>query len=337
MRILAIESSCDESSIAWMDSQEGTLKHWVSSQIEAHATYGGVVPDIASALHLKQLPALLKNPALPAEHPDRIVVTNGPGLAPCLAMGIACAEALSLAWNAPLYPGNHLRAHAYSPFIPLYNEFPAHFESRLKALLPHLGLLVSGGNTLLFKITQSLQFEIIADTVDDAAGEALDKGAKLLGLGYPGGPALEMKAREGNPHAINFPRAFPQPNQMKFSFSGLKTSLRYYLEKIDEETFHQQLADICASYQQAVVDALCRKVNQALQLAPAQSKSIGLSGGVAQNQTLRARVQDVAQKHHLRLLPANPEHCGDNAAMIAFAHWINPNTSSLSLQPSLSL
>lgn len=336
MRILAIESSCDESSVATLDAQSGALGQLIHSQIALHRAYGGVVPDLASREHLTNLPQLLAETPL-AEPPTHLAVTQGPGLAPCLALGIAAARALGVAWGIPVLPVNHLRGHAYSPFIGLWQEHPRTFRERLGNLLPHLGLMVSGGNTLLFELRAPGDFHILAQTLDDAAGEALDKGAKLLGLSYPGGPLIEERARGGNSEAFDFPKAFPSRADMKFSFSGLKTSLRYRLEAMNDIELETSMRDLCASYQRAVVDALVRKLRQASEVCP--YASIGLSGGVANNTLLREEVSTCAQAAKLPLLLAQPQHSGDNAAMIAFAAMLEPETptASWSVAPSLTL
>lgn len=336
MRILALETSCDESSVAWLDSEAGILEQRIHSQMAMHAAYGGVVPDLASREHLHNLPPLLNWAFEQQTTPTHLAVTHGPGLAACLALGIASARALSMAWDAlPIFPVNHLHGHAYSPFIDTFLEAPMRFDATFAKLLPHLGLIVSGGNTLLFSLDTRGAFQVLAHTVDDAAGEALDKGAKLLGLGYPGGPWIEKHAQSGNPKHIAFPRAFPQRDTMKFSFSGLKTSLRYKLEAMDDATLAKDLPDICASYQQAVIDQLIKKTGHAL---PLQSfRSLGLSGGVANNSPLRDALTQLGKRKRIPTLLARREHTGDNAAMIAFAAYMRRDLPipSLTLQPSL--
>lgn len=340
--ILALESSCDESALALFDAQKGFQGEWIHSQIAQHAPYGGIVPEIASRAHLQQFPALLEElkASLNGDRPETIAVTVGPGLAGCLALGIGLAESLAVAWKAPLIGVNHLRAHAWSVFIPLFESESAQFKKNLKAQLPHLGLLVSGGNTLLFRIHTDYSIEILAQTLDDAAGEALDKGAKLLGMEYPGGPLIEAKAEGGNPAAYDFPRAFAETRELKFSFSGLKTSLRYQLEHTSDAELKAQMSDICASYQQAVVDALLKKVEQAWsQHGP--FASLGLSGGVAHNKVLRAAFAQLGAAQNCPVHMAHPRHSGDNAGMVAFNAWVDPagcmSTGPLKLQPSLRL
>lgn len=341
--VFAIESSCDESALALFSEQEGIVGEWIYSQLDLHKQYGGVVPSLASREHLRAFGPLLKN-ALDLSQGkkiEKIAVTYGPGLAGCLALGIALAKALSLALNIPLVGINHLRGHAYSPFINLHKEAPRAFKERLSELLPHLGLIVSGGNTILFKIDDQQAIKILAQTVDDAAGEALDKGAKLLGMPYPGGALIEKAGEMGNPDAVKFPQAFPGCHEMHFSFSGLKTSLRYRLEKMSDAELQKELPDICASYQEAVIQALIRKTQQALEKEC--YKSLGLSGGVSNNKRLRTLFASLGERNCIPNFIAEPKHTGDNAAMIAFSAYVDPQGGvpdthhNLSFNPSLRL
>lgn len=341
--ILGIESSCDESALAVFSPAQGLVGEWVSSQIDLHRLYGGVVPDLASREHLRNFPTLcdvLKR-EIGWDQITRIAVTNGPGLAGCLALGISLAKSLSVARGWPLVGINHLRGHAWSPFIDLHREDPPRFREQAQALTPHLGLLVSGGNTVLFSLDGAGTLSQLGATVDDAAGEALDKGAKLLGLGYPGGPAIERMARPGDRRAFRFPRAFPRREDVAFSFSGLKTSLRYRLEKMGDSELETLLPDLCASYQEAVVEALVAKTRQVLESGRFQS--VGLSGGVSNNRRLREALGGMAAEVCVPLLCARPEHTGDNAGMIAFAAYADTGTSAaeqgneVSLHPSRSL
>lgn len=341
--ILAIESSCDESAIALFDPQHGMVGEWVHSQIDLHKAYGGVVPDLASREHLKNFfPLLEAADVLKYQNQiAQIVVTHGPGLAGCLALGITFAKSLGLAWQVPVFGVNHLRGHAFSPFIKLHEEAPTRLGGNLQALLPHLGLIVSGGNTILFQIARDLKLEVLAETVDDAAGEALDKGAKLLGLPYPGGPQVEKLAREGNAKAFDFPKAIAPRNERRFSFSGLKTSLRYRLEGMDDATLESSMSDICASYQKAVIDQLCGKTKHLLEAQRYQS--LGLSGGVSNNKALRAAMERLSGRFKIPCLIAEPKHTGDNAAMIAFAAYadeagvVSEAEGPLSIEPALRL
>ena len=373
--ILALESSCDETAVAVFDPARGLVGEWINSQIVLHETYGGVVPELASREHLQHFGPLLQRAfaVTPAAGIDKIAVTHGPGLAACLAMGLAAAKSLALSWGVPVVGVNHLRAHAFSPFIPLHEADPAQFDGALAKLLPHLGLLVSGGNTALFAIDESRRIRLLSSTLDDAAGEALDKGAKLMGLGYPGGPHVEKLARTGSATAYDFPKAMAQRSSLDFSFSGLKTSLRYQLEKMQPEEIERRKPDLCASYQAAVIHALTRKTQLALERGfvgrdlrippfhggenPARRgtetppdseiipyRSIGLSGGVANNQLLQAELEKIARRAGQPFLRARPQHTGDNAGMIAFAAWAERETGSVSetgfsleIAPSLPL
>lgn len=321
--ILALESSCDESAVALFDPVAGLAGSWVSSQIALHAEYGGVVPDLASREHLEAFAPLLRQAwaRLGDRWISRIAVTTGPGLAGCLAMGLAAARALGVAFRVPVEPVNHLRAHAWSPFIGVHAECPDRFPERLRVLLPHLGLIASGGNTLLFELDEHGTAKILAETGDDAAGEALDKGAKLLGLGYPGGPAIERLAASGDPSAYSFPKPIPKREDARFSFSGLKTALRYLVESMDASERERRLPDICASYLSAVVESLDRKTR--IVLEERRHASLGLSGGVANNRLLRRTWDSLGATFGLPVLTAAPEHTGDNAAMIAFSAHVD--------------
>jgi N6-L-threonylcarbamoyladenine synthase len=338
--ILGIESSCDESALALYDAEVGIVGEWVHTQIIKHSEYGGVVPDIAVSEHLNNIFPLLslaREKHLLSNVVNKIAVTCGPGLVGCLGIGISVAKSLGLLWDVPVVGVNHLRGHAFSPFI---SENSLSKESLIK-FLPHLGLLVSGGNTLLFSLDEKCTISIIAQTTDDAAGEALDKGAKLLGISYPGAAELEKRANDGDPTAYDFPIAFPEKKVMKFSFSGLKTSLLYTLKKMSELEVENHYADLSASYQWAAVQQLVRKTSHAF--GQGNYKSIGLSGGVANNKFLRSEMNQISEDKEVPFLCAQPRHSGDNATMIAFASgldsenvWLNEN-QSLSFNPSLKL
>jgi N6-L-threonylcarbamoyladenine synthase len=341
--ILALETSCDETALALFDPAHGLRQELVHSQIALHDRYGGVVPDLATREHLRNLPPLLQRLQEQGELAavTTIAVTHGPGLAGCLAIGLAAAKALALARRVPLLGVNHLRGHAWSPFIAVHAAEPAAFAGRIDRLLPHLGLIVSGGNTLLLTIDRDRRISVLSATRDDAAGEALDKGAKLLGLGYPGGPLIEQRALAGRPDAYDFPRGIQPNGDLSFSFSGLKTSLRYLVEKLSTAEVTARLDDLCASYQQAVIDALAKKTAAALRRGG--YASLGLSGGVARNGALRTALAAVAGEGGRPLLAAQAWHTGDNAGMIAFAAWCDPagcardGPSALTIQPDLAL
>jgi N6-L-threonylcarbamoyladenine synthase len=339
--ILAIESSCDESAAAVFDPARGVTGDWVYSQIALHGRHGGVVPDLAAREHIRQLPPLIAQAReIAGRSVDRIAVTHGPGLAPCLALGVAAAKAAGLALGVPVVGVNHLRGHVWSPFLPLHGEAPGQFAERAQTWFPHLALIVSGGHTLLAGVSADRTVRVLASTRDDAAGEALDKGAKLLGLGYPGGPWIEQEARLGDARAFDFPRGLDRKDEVDFSFSGLKTSLRYAIERMGADQARARRADLCASYQAAVVDALAKKTRIAL--SQGAFRSLGLSGGVARNASLRERLAVEAHRAGAVFLPVGPDQAGDNAAIIAFAAWMDPAGTSpagldLAISPSLAL
>ncbi|MGH7997084.1 MAG: tRNA (adenosine(37)-N6)-threonylcarbamoyltransferase complex transferase subunit TsaD [Opitutaceae bacterium] len=361
--ILGIETSCDETAAAVFDPERGVTRDCVHSQIALHGRHGGVVPDLAAREHLSHLPPLIEQAVAGAVPGSiaRIAVTRGPGLAPCLALGVASAKALGLALRLPIEGVNHLRGHVWSPFLPLHAEEHGRFDERMAGLLPHLGLVVSGGHTLLVAADAAgsaareggplggdagppgiprLVLRVLSATRDDAAGEALDKGAKLLGLGYPGGPLVEREAAGGDPAAFDFPRALGRAGELDFSFSGLKTSLRYAVEKLGPSEAEARRPDLCASYQAAVVDSLAKKTRTALERG--SFRSLGLSGGVARNLSLRRRLAAEARRAGAAFLPVQPEQAGDNAAVIAFAAWIDPEGAvrggpDLAIAPSLGL
>lgn len=334
--ILAIESSCDESALALFDPKAGLRREIISSQAAEHVRFGGVVPELASRMHLSALPLLLKDFRDEIPFITQIAVTRGPGLLPCLSMGLSLARALSLATGKTIIGVNHLRAHVHSPFITLHADDPKSFLKNRAALLPHLSLVVSGGNTLLIKLDTDLSIKVIARTVDDAAGEAYDKGAKLLGLPYPGGSLIEQHAQKGDSQRFSFPRGLLDKSDLRFSFSGLKTALRYQLEKMSDDEVKNDLPHLCASYQEAILGQLIAKTRSALDQD--SYRSVGLSGGVANNRTLRQHLQQVAEKKKLPLLIAEPKHCGDNAGMIAFAAWSDCNLpADQAVQPAPQL
>ena len=303
-----------------------------------------MVPDLASREHLNNFIPLLENSGIlkHTEQIEGIAVTQGPGLAGCLALGLAFAKSLGIAWGLPVVGVNHLRGHAFSPFINLHASDPGQFKQNFQECLPHLGLIVSGGNTILFEIDTARQLKVLAETVDDAAGEALDKGAKLLGIPYPGGPVVEQLAMGNDPNAYDFPKAIAPRNERRFSFSGLKTSLRYRIEKLSDVQLEAAKGDICASYQAAIIAQLTGKTRHLIESG--EYCSLGLSGGVSNNQSLRASMEALAVKNNLSCLIARPEHTGDNAAMIAFAAFVDSGGihtetehAPLGIEPALRL
>ena len=322
--VLAVETSCDETAIAILGGFDQVLAHRVASQAALHAPYGGVVPEVASRNHLTLIPRLLEDALSDAELPiDRIdayAATTGPGLAAALLVGVSATRGLALGASKPFFPVNHLEGHLLSPFFG-ESEIPA-----------HLALIASGGHTLLFDVEGYGRYRLLGRTLDDAAGEAFDKVAKLLGLGYPGGSEIDRLARSGNPHRFAFPRSMIGSNGFNFSFSGLKTSMRYFLESGFKQ---DDLSDICASFQEAVVDVLVAKLGKAAQ--ECGRSLLGLSGGVSANARLRERVTQMCRESGLRLRTAPPELCTDNALMIAFAashRTAQPTPSDLDIHPN---
>lgn len=322
MNILGIETSCDETAVAWIelvDQQMMVRDSLVSSQIRLHERFGGVVPEIATREHLKNLPLLTKNifkkNNLSAKTLDAIAVTSGPGLPTALLVGVSFAKALGVALRKPVYGINHLEGHLYSPFISMAPS--EGLEMAIDPLsFPAVALLVSGGHTLLIHLRNWGDYHKLGGTVDDAAGEAFDKVARMMGLPYPGGPEIERWARGGDENAIEFPQSFPERDNFNFSFSGLKTSVRYFLEKNPSYRSEEKLKkNLCASFQKAVIDVLVRKSIRALQYTGSQN--LILAGGVACNRVLRDQMKLQLQRNSLKLHLAESQFCTDNAAMIA--------------------
>jgi N6-L-threonylcarbamoyladenine synthase len=286
--------------------------------------YGGVVPQLAAREHLRNFPILFEDlkQKIDPSNITKIAVTCGPGLPGSLALGISFAESLGLILRRKVLGIHHLRGHILSPFIGKNLEEKNFRDGNF----PHLSLLVSGGNTILSEVDSNFEVQILAQTVDDAAGEAIDKGAKLLGLKYPGGPEIERFAPLGNGKRFKFPQAFTKPDEMFFSFSGLKTSLRYMLEKLTDDELLIQFNDICASYQFAIVDILVKKMEQIL--SRKNFRSIGLSGGVSNNRLLRERVQKLGEEKQMLCHLPEPKYTGDNASMIAFAAAVDLSHAS---------
>lgn len=312
--ILGIETSCDETAAAVVDDGIHVRSNIVASQVDLHRKYGGVVPEIASRAHIERLDAVIEEAlevaACPHEGIDAIAVTHRPGLVPALLIGVTAAKTLSWAWAKPLVAVDHIQAHAYSPAIGL--EAPP---------WPAVALIVSGGHTSLYRVEGPTAIELLGATTDDAAGEAFDKVATILGLSYPGGPEIERTSREGNPHAIDFPRTMLAHDSLDFSFSGIKTAVLYHVHGHGrtsgglERLSRKDLADIAAGFQQAVIDVLIRKTM--LAVAKTGLSTVVLGGGVAANQTLRAQLEDTCRARGLRFHAAKMAYCTDNAAMIA--------------------
>ena len=328
--VLGIETSCDETAAALVMGGNDVISSVVSSQIEIHADFGGVVPEIASRAHLEALNPVIARAIVEAGVDDRridaIACTSGPGLIGALLIGVSAAKALALAWDKPFVAVNHLEAHLYSAFL----EDPT-------LEFPLVVLLVSGGHTMLIEMQDHGRYRMLGQTIDDAAGEAFDKVARFLELGYPGGPAIDAAALNGDPDFVRFPRAMSDdPDNLDFSFSGLKTAVVNYVRKHPDVSS----ADIAASFQTAVVDVLVTKARRAAQRVGA--KGIVLGGGVAANSLLREELLGACAKDGVRGFLPSREMCTDNAAMIAAAGWYRlvsdgPSPLDTGAKPNLRL
>jgi N6-L-threonylcarbamoyladenine synthase len=307
--VLAIETSCDDTCAAVVEEAR-IRSNVISSQAAAHERYGGVVPEVASRHHLELLTpvvdAALDEAGAELGDLDAIAVTRGPGLIGALLVGVSAAKALAAPARLPMVGVDHLHGHVAANFLE-----PDPLEP------PFLCLIASGGHTLLAGVREPGGFEVLGETLDDAAGEALDKGARLLGLGYPGGPAIQREAERGDPEAFEFPVAMSRDPSLDFSFSGLKTALLYATRELSEEELAERRADLAASYQNAVVGQLVAKLRRALEREP--WPAVALGGGVAANALLRERVGALCAERGLPLKLVPPELCTDNAAMIAAA------------------
>jgi N6-L-threonylcarbamoyladenine synthase len=311
VNILGVETSCDETSAAVVRDGREILSNIVSSQIALHRPYGGVVPELASRNHLQVIDSVIREALREArtsiEEIDAVAATYGPGLGSSLLIGLNAAKGVAFAAGKPFIGINHMEAHLYSPFLAIERAA----SSPLTDFFPMVSLIVSGGHTILAYATAISEHRILGQTVDDAAGEAFDKVAKLLGLGYPGGPDIEKQATRGNPAAIEFPRSMLNDPSYNFSFSGLKTAVLYYMRKNPG----QRIADTCASFQEAVVDVLVGKTIRAA--TEFNVRTVSASGGVSINRRLREKLADECQERKLHLLLAPASLCTDNAAMIA--------------------
>lgn len=305
--VLGIETSCDETAAALVMGGTDVVSSVVSTQVDLHAQYGGVVPEIASRAHLDMLNPIVARAIVEAgvdeRRIDAVACTVGPGLIGALLVGVSAAKSLALAWDVPFVGVNHHEAHLYSAFL----EDPS-------LEFPLVVLLVSGGHTMIIEMRDHGQYRLIGRTIDDAAGEAFDKVARFLGLGYPGGPAIDREARHGDPTAIDFPRAMLHEGY-DVSFSGLKTAVMNHVRK------HPDVAsvDVAASFQTAVVDVLVHKTQRAARNIGA--RGLVLAGGVAANSLLRERVLQACIDDGIRAFLPSREMCTDNAAMIAAAGW----------------
>ncbi len=334
--VLAVETSCDETSAAVV---QGTstgpvlLSNIVASQIDRHKDFGGVVPEIASRQHLKVIDkiisAAVREAGIEFSELDSVAATRGPGLVGALLVGFAAAKALAFALNIPFLCINHVAGHIYANFL-VQDEVPT----------PFICLTVSGGHTDLIYFSNRVEYEILGRTRDDAAGEAFDKVARFLELGYPGGPAVEKLAESGSAVSIDFPRALKDSQDYDFSFSGLKTAVINYVHNLKQRGEAVNLPDLAASFQQAVIDSLKLKVERAVEVY--QPKALLLAGGVAANSVLRAEFAELAAGHNIPLLLPPLEFCTDNAAMIAAAAYYRrirgeSDPLDLEVEPTLCL
>lgn len=311
MRVLGIETSCDETGIAIYDDKLGLLANQLYSQIKVHADYGGVVPELASRDHIRKtvplIQAALKEANLTREDIDAVAYTAGPGLVGALMVGATVGRALAFAWDVPAVAVHHMEGHLLAPML---EEKSPEF--------PFLALLVSGGHTQLISVTGIGEYELLGESIDDAAGEAFDKTAKLLGLDYPGGPVLSRMAQQGVAGRFVFPRPMTDRPGLDFSFSGLKTFAANTIR--DNPDDPQTRADIARAFEDAVVDTLAIKCKRALEQTG--FKRLVMAGGVSANRTLRAKMEEVLKQRGGEAFYARPEFCTDNGAMIALAGLI---------------
>ncbi|WP_336748613.1 tRNA (adenosine(37)-N6)-threonylcarbamoyltransferase complex transferase subunit TsaD [Pantoea vagans] len=311
MRILGIETSCDETGIAIYDDEAGLLANQLYSQVKLHADYGGVVPELASRDHVRKtvplIQAALKEAGLEPQQIDAVAYTAGPGLVGALLVGATIGRALAFAWKVPAVPVHHMEGHLLAPML---EENPPEF--------PFVALLVSGGHTQLISVTGVGEYELLGESIDDAAGEAFDKTAKLLGLDYPGGPMLSKMAQQGTAGRFTFPRPMTDRPGLDFSFSGLKTFAANTIRANPDDA--QTRADIARAFEDAVVDTLSIKCKRALDRTG--FKRLVIAGGVSANRTLREQMAIMMQKRGGEVFYARPEFCTDNGAMIAYAGMV---------------
>ncbi|MEI2606039.1 tRNA (adenosine(37)-N6)-threonylcarbamoyltransferase complex transferase subunit TsaD [Erwinia aphidicola] len=311
MRVLGIETSCDETGIAIYDDAAGLLANQLYSQVKLHADYGGVVPELASRDHVRKtvplIQAALKEAGLQAQDIDAVAYTAGPGLVGALLVGATIGRSLAFAWDVPAIAVHHMEGHLLAPML---EDNPPEF--------PFVALLVSGGHTQLISVTGIGEYTLLGESIDDAAGEAFDKTAKLLGLDYPGGPMLSKMAQQGVEKRFVFPRPMTDRPGLDFSFSGLKTFAANTIR--DNDSSEQNRADIARAFEDAVVDTLAIKCRRALDQSG--FKRLVIAGGVSANRTLRSKLAEMMQKRGGEVFYARPEFCTDNGAMIAYAGMV---------------
>lgn len=327
MLILGIETSCDETAAAVVENGTNILSNVISSQV-IHKKYGGVVPELASRAHLKLILPIIEKALHQADIPhsdvEAIAVTNAPGLIGALLIGVSVAKSLAYSWQKPLVGVNHLEGHLFANFLQ-YGELE----------MPFICVIISGGHTRIVCVEDKGKYKIVGRTRDDAAGEAYDKVAKMMNLGYPGGPIIDKMAAEGDPTFVDFPRPKIKDVPFDFSFSGLKTAVLNYLSDSEIEFIREHKNDIVASFQQAVIDVIAERAISACKVNGI--KNLAFAGGVASNSALRKRVLSDGKKENINVYFPSPVLCTDNAAMIAsagFFRYIQGDISSLSLNAS---
>jgi len=322
MLILGIESSCDETAAAVLRDGNILLSNVINSQVAVHSPYGGVVPELASRKHLENIypvvEAALKQAGVSLDDLDGLAVTQGPGLVGSLLIGLSFAKAISAVKSIPYVGVDHIVGHLLSPFL-----------EKKQPEFPYIALVASGGHSSIFLVQDHTTIQPLGRTRDDAAGEAFDKVGKILGLEYPGGPVISRLAEQGNPAAIPFPRAWLGADSLDFSFSGLKTSVANYVHQHQQKNEPFNIPDVCASFQEAVVEVLCEKTLKAAQMHGIST--VALAGGVAANSRLRAALRNLGAQRNIRIFMPSLELCTDNAAMIALAgyyHFAGKATTS---------
>jgi len=323
MLILGIESSCDETAAAVLRDGKTLLSNVINSQVAVHSPYGGVVPELASRHHLENIypvvEAALRQAGVTLDDLDGLAVTQGPGLVGSLLIGLSFAKAISAVKGIPYVGVDHIAGHLLSPFL-----------EKAQPEFPYIALVASGGHSSIFLVRDHTTIQPLGRTRDDAAGEAFDKVGKILGLEYPGGPVISRLAEQGNPAAIPFPRAWLGPDSLDFSFSGLKTAVANYVHQHQQKNEPFDIPDVCASFQEAVVEVLCEKALKAAQMHGIST--VALAGGVAANSRLRAALQDRGAQRNIKVFMPSLDLCTDNAAMIALAgyyHFAERATTSL--------
>lgn len=331
MIVMGIETSCDETSVALLRDGREVLANVISSQIDIHKKYGGVVPEVASRKHLENMNHIIKAALLEAnlkfQDIDLIAVTKGPGLVGALLVGVSAAKALAYGLDIPLIGVNHMEGHICANYISHKDLKP-----------PFISLVVSGGHSYLIHVKEYTEYELIGTTRDDAAGESFDKVARSLGLGYPGGPLIDALAKKGNPKAFDFPRVMLEENSYDFSFSGLKTAVLNTLNGLRQKNLNICVEDVAASFQEAVLDVLVEKSFRLLK--EREQKILVISGGVSANDGLRKRMEERGAKEDVRIYYPEKILSTDNAAMIASAgyfHYKKGECSELSMQVTSNL